>query len=153
MAAAAKDATPADYEGHLKEMASAELYGLSPKHSSVGDMQRRLEKGTINLFPSYQRDFVWKSDRASRLIVTLLCNRVLPVIVLHEKKEGRLRCRGRQAAPHVHPLLVQPGNMARQRQAPAAAVAGLRAEGTKRGVRKSERTNDRAPERGSEECI
>jgi hypothetical protein len=32
---------------------------------------------------------VWKSERASRLVVTALCNRLIPAIVLHEKQKGK----------------------------------------------------------------
>jgi len=41
----------------------------------------------LNVWPE-QRGYVWKAERASRLIVTALCNRIVPGIVLHEKTKG-----------------------------------------------------------------
>jgi len=39
----------------------------------------------VNLNPKYQRGFTWDEARASRLIVTALCGRFIPAIVLHER--------------------------------------------------------------------
>lgn len=58
----------------------------------VGDLHTfisRLEKGSIDLFPDYQRSYVWDPKRALRLIVTILCNRFMPPLVLHEVEKGR----------------------------------------------------------------
>eukprot|EP00961_Rhodomonas_salina_P200585 2705765-Rhodomonas_salina.1 len=47
------------------------------------------KKGRLNLAPKYQRGYVWKPERASRLVVTALCNRLVPGIVLHEFGKGK----------------------------------------------------------------
>ena len=47
---------------------------------------KKLEEGSLNLFPEYQRDFVWKQDKSSRLVITALCNRFMHSIVTYEKK-------------------------------------------------------------------
>lgn len=71
------------------EMESEKLYGLSTKESELSQVASWLDQGRLNLFPEYQRDYVWKSGTASRLIATVLCNRYIPPIVLHEKEKGK----------------------------------------------------------------
>ena len=77
-----------DYEDTLIEMESERLYGLGCKQSDLSDFCNKLERGTLNLFPEYQRSFVWEPSKSSRLLVTVLCNRFLPPLVLHETSKG-----------------------------------------------------------------
>lgn len=53
---------------------------------SLGDM---LCDGDLNLCPKYQRGYVWKKERAARLVETVLGNRFIPPIILHEQHDGR----------------------------------------------------------------
>lgn len=77
-----------DFEDVLNEKQSEKLYGLSSLTSNLQLFAQQLEQGSLNLFPEYQRSYVWKPDKASRLIVTALCNRFVPPIVVHEKEKG-----------------------------------------------------------------
>ena len=77
-----------EWEGVLEEMESEKLYGLGSKETELSQFCSWLEKGKLNLFPEYQREYVWKPDKASRLIATALCNRYVPPVVLHEREKG-----------------------------------------------------------------
>jgi len=76
------------FEDALLEKESDKLYGLGTKQSDLCDIAAKLARGKLNLFPPYQRSYVWKPDKASRLIATVLCSRFVPPIVLHEKVKG-----------------------------------------------------------------
>ena len=76
------------FEDALVELESEKLYGLGCMQSDLYNFASQLERGALNLFPDYQRSFVWKPAKASRLIATVLCNRFIPPLVLHEKKKG-----------------------------------------------------------------
>ena len=76
------------WEEKLETMESNKLYGLGSKEVELDQVISWLRKNKLNLFPEYQRDFVWKPERASRLVVTVLCNRLMPAILLHEKEKG-----------------------------------------------------------------
>lgn len=75
-------------EEALSELESEALYGLGSKQSSLRDFVAMLEEGQLNLFPKYQRSYVWQPNKASRLIATALCNRFIPAVVLHEVSKG-----------------------------------------------------------------
>jgi 5-methylcytosine-specific restriction endonuclease McrA len=81
-----KEAT--NYTEILEEIKSDKLYGLGSLECELGQFVNWLQDGRLNLFPEYQRDFVWKAEKSSRLIVTVLCNRLVPPIVIHERNEG-----------------------------------------------------------------
>lgn len=78
----------ASTEDTLKELESDALYGVGSKESSLLTFVTMLEEGQLNLFPKYQRSYVWQPNKASRLIVTALCNRFIPPVVLHEVSKG-----------------------------------------------------------------
>ena len=77
-----------EFEDALVELESEKLYGLGCMQSELYNFAGQLERGALNLFPEYQRSFVWKPPKASRLLATVLCNRFIPPLVLHEKKKG-----------------------------------------------------------------
>ena len=70
------------YEEALQQMESASLYGLGSKQSELHAFANKLERGSLNCA------YVWESAKASRLIATVLCNRFIPPLVLHERKKG-----------------------------------------------------------------
>ena len=76
------------WEEMLQEIESEKLYGLGSKEAELSQFASWLAKGKLNLFPAYQREYVWKPDKASRLIATVLCNRYVPPVVLHEKTKS-----------------------------------------------------------------
>mmetsp|Transcript_146488 Transcript_146488/g.255495 ORF Transcript_146488/g.255495 Transcript_146488/m.255495 type:complete len:519 (+) Transcript_146488:71-1627(+) len=77
-----------EWEGALEEVESERLYNLGSKEAELSQFALWLQKGKLNLFPEYQREYVWKPAKASRLIATVLCNRFIPPVVLHERKKG-----------------------------------------------------------------
>lgn len=56
---------------------------------TIFDVVRRIEKGGFVLDPDFQRDFVWNSERQSRLIESVIMRIPLPVFYLAEDMEGR----------------------------------------------------------------
>lgn len=79
-----------ELEDALSKMECDKLYGQVASHTKeLGDFATMLEKGRLHLFPDYQRSYVWKPEKASRLLVTVLCSRFMPPIVLHEKRKGQ----------------------------------------------------------------
>ena len=76
------------FEKALCDFESKRLYGNTPKPMDIEYFALRVRKGTVNLVPKYQRSYVWKEDKASRLVVTALCNRIVPGIVAHEREKG-----------------------------------------------------------------
>jgi hypothetical protein len=76
------------YENILCELESEKLYGNTPRLCELDSLANWMRRGKLNIAPKYQRGYVWKKDRASRLVVTVLCNRIVPAIVLHERSKG-----------------------------------------------------------------
>jgi len=76
------------YENNLSTLESTTLGRIAPNTQALSHLASQLEEGDLNLLPEYQRKYVWKKDKASRLIVTALCNRFIPSIVVHERKQG-----------------------------------------------------------------
>jgi hypothetical protein len=56
----------------------------------VHDVLRRIEKGNFVMDPEFQRDFIWKNDKQSKLIESVLMRIPLPVFYLGEDEEGRM---------------------------------------------------------------
>ncbi|MEX1363434.1 MAG: DUF262 domain-containing protein [Nannocystaceae bacterium] len=54
------------------------------------DVVRRINKGRFVLDPDFQRGYVWKLDKQSRLIESVLMRFPLPVFYVAEDDEGRL---------------------------------------------------------------
>lgn len=57
---------------------------------TVYDICRRIEQGQYIMDPDFQRDFIWKSDKQSRLIESLLMRIPLPVFYLAEREDGKI---------------------------------------------------------------
>ena len=77
------------YEVSLVEVESKKLRHVVPNATTIDSLANWLEKGKLNLVPEYQRGYVWKGDKASRLVVTALCGRIIPAITMHEVKPGK----------------------------------------------------------------
>jgi Protein of unknown function DUF262/HNH endonuclease len=79
----------ATFEEALVELESEALYNsIGTTQSTISNFVTMLNDGSLNLFPKYQRSYVWQPDKASRLIVTALCSRLVPPVVLHEVSKG-----------------------------------------------------------------
>jgi hypothetical protein len=90
------DSTPDDVEG--LEPAEDASWGDYPidtllirsENRTVHDILRRIEKGSFVMDPDFQRDFIWKDDKQSKLIESVLLRIPLPVLYLAEDEAGRM---------------------------------------------------------------
>ena len=57
---------------------------------TVHDVLRRIEDGAFVMDPEFQRDFIWNTDKQSRLIESVVMRIPLPVFYLAEDDQGRL---------------------------------------------------------------
>jgi hypothetical protein len=54
------------------------------------EVVERIRKGRFELHPDFQRDFIWSSEKQSRLIESCLMRLPLPVFYLAEAKDGKI---------------------------------------------------------------
>ncbi|KAA8494642.1 hypothetical protein FVE85_2883 [Porphyridium purpureum] len=82
------------WEGELVKLDSGDRLrsGQGAQNWQLGMFLEKVKENELNLFPDYQRDYVWKEQTASRLIVTALCNRMIPQVLLHERARGKYDC-------------------------------------------------------------
>lgn len=87
-------------ERFSKLIASKRLDGMNLVKSdyTIKWFVDEFKKGSIMLKPRYQREFTWNEARSSRLIVTALCTRFIPPIVLHECNVPALSKQGKPLA-------------------------------------------------------
>ena len=64
------------------------LIKISSKSISVEAIQRRLKQRTLNINPSFQRNYVWDKERKSRLIESMILKIPLPMFYVSESPEG-----------------------------------------------------------------
>lgn len=57
---------------------------------SIFELKRRFDRGTIQLDPDFQRNYVWKSKQKSELIESVIMGIPLPLIYMAETMEGNL---------------------------------------------------------------
>lgn len=57
---------------------------------NVGDIVKRIEAGRYSMNPDFQRDFVWKPDKQSKLIESCVMRIPLPVLYVAEGEDGRI---------------------------------------------------------------
>ena len=76
------------YKDRFAEMELKSFVPLIELSFPIEVLANKLKKGELNLSPDYQRGYVWSKGRASKLIETILYNRFIPPIVLHEKNDG-----------------------------------------------------------------
>jgi Protein of unknown function DUF262 len=57
---------------------------------TVAEVVRRIRNNRYDLSPDFQRDFVWKIDKQSRLIESCLMRIPLPVFYVAEAQDGRI---------------------------------------------------------------
>lgn len=60
------------------------------ENRTVHDVLRRIEKGSFIMDPDFQRDFIWKEDKQSKLIESVLMRIPLPVFYLAENNKGEM---------------------------------------------------------------
>ena len=77
------------YENALAEINTHKgLRNSQPCAMPLDGIALWLENGTLNLVPEYQRGYVWDAGKASRLVVTALCDRVVPSVTFHHREDG-----------------------------------------------------------------
>ena len=57
---------------------------------TVGDIVKRIEAGRYSMNPDFQRDFVWRPDKQSKLIESCVMRIPLPVLYVAEGEDGRI---------------------------------------------------------------
>lgn len=57
---------------------------------TVGEVVKRIRSDRYDLNPEFQRDFVWKEDKQSRLIESCIMRIPLPVLYVAEAEDGRI---------------------------------------------------------------
>lgn len=57
---------------------------------SIFELKRRYDRGTVQLDPEFQRNFVWKTRQKSELIESVIMGIPLPLIYMAETMEGNL---------------------------------------------------------------
>lgn len=60
------------------------------ENRTVHDVLRRIKKKNFIMDPDFQRDFIWKEDKQSKLIESVLMRIPLPVLYLAEDDDGRM---------------------------------------------------------------
>ena len=62
------------------------------RHESrtVNEVLRRIAQGRFVMNPDFQRDFVWKEDKQSKLVESVIMRIPLPVLYLAEDESGRM---------------------------------------------------------------
>lgn len=63
---------------------------ISKSDFTVSSIIDKINRGKVDLRPSYQREYVWTVRTASKLIESLLLNIPVPTMFFHEVKSGKL---------------------------------------------------------------
>ena len=90
------DITPEELEGlGDKDDVSSEDYPIDTlliRHESrtIYDVLRRIGQGAYIMDPEFQRDFIWREDKQSKLIESVLMRIPLPVFYSAEDDQGRM---------------------------------------------------------------
>lgn len=75
-------------EGDLEEVTDIESIYFATSDRSLTEFDRLYKEGTLILDPDWQREYVWTSKRASRLIESFLIGLPVPVIYLAVNNEN-----------------------------------------------------------------
>jgi Protein of unknown function DUF262 len=86
--AAISDGAAKSYDESLGDFESAALHDVTPNALPLDTFALWLQEGKLNLAPQYQRGYVWKVEKASRLVVTVLCRRIVPAVTMCEVDDG-----------------------------------------------------------------
>ena len=57
---------------------------------SIYETLRRIKQGNVIMNPDFQRDFIWQSDKQSKLIESVMMRIPLPVFYMAENEEGKM---------------------------------------------------------------
>jgi hypothetical protein len=76
-------------EGAKASLSRASLQ-ISKMDFTVNSIIDKINRGKVNLRPSYQREYVWTTRTASRLVESLLLNVPIPTMFFHETERGNM---------------------------------------------------------------
>lgn len=62
---------------------------IRQENRTIHDVVRRIGRGFYVMDPDFQRDFIWKADKQSKLIESVILRIPLPVFYLAEDRDGR----------------------------------------------------------------
>ena len=63
---------------------------IRTQNRTVYDVLRRIDQKNFIMNPDFQRDFIWKDDKQSKLIESVLMQIPLPVFYIAENEDGRM---------------------------------------------------------------
>jgi len=73
---------------------------------SINELTRRIREGRLILDPEFQRNFVWRSDKQSQFIESILLNIPLPPLFINQNTKGQyIIIDGRQRTTTVYRFL------------------------------------------------
>lgn len=92
---ASKEQEELEGMGHEDDVAWGEDYPIDTllirnEPRTIFDVLRRIKQGTYVMGPEFQRDFIWKKEKQSKLIESVLMRIPLPVFYLAEDKKGNI---------------------------------------------------------------
>lgn len=79
-------------EGLTEEISAYRLEDIMVRKDTrtVGDVVKRIIAGRYSMNPDFQRDFVWKTEKQSKLIESCVMRIPLPVFYVAEGEDGRI---------------------------------------------------------------
>ena len=88
-ASEAADALFADLEETLFKV-DRDALQIQKADFTVNSVIDKINRGKVNLRPSYQREYVWTVRTASKLVESLILNIPIPTMFFHETQSGKL---------------------------------------------------------------
>lgn len=82
--------TPSPESRAATAAVSRQRLQISKMDFTVNSIIDKINRGKVNLRPSYQREYVWTTRTASRLIESLLLNVPIPTMFFHETEGGNM---------------------------------------------------------------
>jgi len=89
LANAKENATFADLEATLFKV-DRDALQIQKADFTVNSVIDKINRGKVNLRPSYQREYVWTVRTASKLVESLILNIPIPTMFFHETQSGKL---------------------------------------------------------------
>ena len=85
-----EDISAEDAAAELFRDTTRDALRISKSDFTVSSIIDKINRGKVDLRPSYQREYVWTVRTASKLIESLLLNIPVPTMFFHEVKSGKL---------------------------------------------------------------
>jgi len=85
-----EDISAEDAAAELFRDTTRDALRISKSDFTVSSIIDKINRGKVDLRPSYQREYVWTVRTASKLMESLLLNIPVPTMFFHEVKSGKL---------------------------------------------------------------